>query len=230
MKIPRPEVLRYLGYKNQPISAELDRLIDDCMVRSEEIASPKTVYAEFEVHPGGANAPVRLAGASLELPGENIREYLEDCPKVVLLAATLGIEADREIRRWQHRDMTRCLILDACFTAAIEAVCDEVQEEIRQIARAQGFGIKYRYGPGYGDLPLNIQQKFLAVLDAGRKIGLTALESSMLMPSKSVTALIGFADQDQPEAPDPCAGCAAAGSCRYKKEGVFCGRNISQKT
>lgn len=52
--------------------------------------------------------------------------------------------------------------------------------------------ITFRYSPGYGDLPLDVQSSFLRALDAQKKIGLTVSENNLLFPRKSVTAIIGI--------------------------------------
>lgn len=51
-----------------------------------------------------------------------------------------------------------------------------------------------RFSCGYGDLPVSTQKAFLQVVDAERKIGLHVSESCMLVPEKSVTAIIGIAE------------------------------------
>ena len=61
-----------------------------------------------------------------------------------------------------------------------------------------------RFSPGYGDLPIELQRDFLTLLDASRKIGLTATESSMLVPSKSITALIGIRSDQKEITYHPC--------------------------
>jgi hypothetical protein len=51
--------------------------------------------------------------------------------------------------------------------------------------------ITWRFSPGYGDLPLDTHINLLGALDTSRKIGLTVSRSLILIPSKSVTAIIG---------------------------------------
>jgi cobalamin-dependent methionine synthase I len=51
-----------------------------------------------------------------------------------------------------------------------------------------------RYSPGYGDWNLDVQPEILATLDSGR-IRLTSNISHILIPEKSVTAIIGIKDK-----------------------------------
>ncbi len=53
----------------------------------------------------------------------------------------------------------------------------------------------WRFSPGYGDCPLSAQRSIVnSVLNATRLIGLTVTPTSLLIPTKSVTAVIGLFD------------------------------------
>lgn len=45
---------------------------------------------------------------------------------------------------------------------------------------------------GYGDFPLTGQKQFLDILDAGRRIGVCVNSGMTLVPTKSVTCIIGL--------------------------------------
>ena len=47
----------------------------------------------------------------------------------------------------------------------------------------------------YGDLPLDFQKDVFRILDTPKAIGLTLTDALLMMPSKSVTAIIGIGDQ-----------------------------------
>lgn len=128
------------------------------------------------------------------LCGEDIRRHLAGCERCILLAATLGAQADTLIRRVQITDMNRALWLDAAASAAIEAVCDAAQSAISDQLRC---GLTSRFSCGYGDFPLAAQGAILELLDAPRTIGLTLSESGMMIPLKSVTALMGILPDGQ---------------------------------
>ena len=97
---------------------------------------------------------------------------------------------DALLRRTQLADLSRCLVLESCATAAIEEVCDRAEGLIA--AEFPGKSLTSRFSPGYGDLPVTVQGEFLALLDAPRRIGLCATGSSILTPRKSVTAVLGL--------------------------------------
>lgn len=208
--------MRYLGYKNQKIDKMLMDTIDSCIREIKEISKPYSIYREYEIdwsHREG----LRL-GSSLLLRGEDIVRHLKGCSRCFLLGATLGADVDRKIRAYELIDMTQALILDTCASEAIESVCDEAQEEIEGIAKKEGYHITSRFSPGYGDLPIELQSRILSYLDAPSKIGLTSTESSLLVPRKSVTAIIGCGEKEQSKRKTSCRDCNAYKYCMYKKE------------
>lgn len=236
--INRKEAARYLGYGGKEPDEVILKLMDECEGPLMEACHPSFCFGVFDITVCSEERIV-LSECALELHGKDIVKLLQNCDKVVLLAATLGSGVDALMRKLQVTDMPKALLTDAMSGVAIEQICDDFQEElmIRFPDRKQTM----RYSPGYGDLPLAIQKDFLAAVEAPKRIGVAATESSMLSPLKSVTAVIGLRDvakekelsrlrdslgalQDvQAEltvgdcSKEACAGCAFAGKCGGKK-------------
>ena len=157
----------------------------------------------------------------LLLPGEDLKRHLSGCVRAAIFCATLGAEADALIRRTERLDMGRALTLDCCASTAVEAVCDQIEEELQ--SKFPGCSFPFRYSPGYGDLPLEVQGPLLDLLDAPRRAGLCATASHLLTPRKSVTAILGISDKEIERTKRSCLGCPAQGSCQYRKAGGHCG-------
>ena len=117
--------------------------------------------------------------------------------------------------------MTRALALDCCASAAVEQVCDEIETWLQ--GQFPGCHFPYRFSPGYGDLPLAANPALLDFLDAPRKVGLCATDSHLLTPRKSVTALLGVAEEPIDRQKRSCLGCPAHDGCQYRKSGGHCG-------
>lgn len=150
----------------------------------------------------------------LALPGKTAEKMLASSSHVCVLIATLGLSFDAMLRSQQARSMSEAVVMDACGSALIESVCDEVEKEI-----AARFPEKYltdRFSPGYGDLPLDVQPQLLQLLDAPRTLGVTVTPSFLLNPSKTVTALIGISDRPQEARIRGCAYCRMKSNCPYQ--------------
>ena len=79
-----------------------------------------------------------------------------------------------------------------------------------------------RFSPGYGDFPLDYQRELLALTDAPRKIGLMVTSGSIMVPRKSITALIGIADHPVTGRLASCDECLLRSDCPFLKEGQHC--------
>ena len=88
-----------------------------------------------------------------------------------------------------------------------------------------GLTTNWRFSPGYGDLPLSAQPALLKALDANRRLGIAVTSTNMLVPVKSVTAVLGLFEKpaDGGEARvDACAICRLRDGCELRKRGVTC--------
>ena len=81
----------------------------------------------------------------------------------------------------------------------------------------------FRFSPGYGDYPIELQKDFLRILDAQRKIGLTVNDNFMLVPTKSVTAVLGLSKNPIEQKKRGCAVCNMRDKCKYRRNGEHCG-------
>jgi hypothetical protein len=219
--VSRSEVLRYLGYQGQPLSPELDRRIDDTVARCIRIARSRMCMASYAVREIGAQG-VALEGCTLRLTGHDIVEHLADASEVMLFATTLGAGIDRELRRLSLTDALEQVIFDAAATALVERATDAAEARARAYAAEANAYTSWRFSPGYGDLPLGAQGDFLAALDATRQLGITLTPSDLMVPTKSVTALVGIHPTAQPGLVSSCSICSLSDFCTIRQTGRTC--------
>ena len=216
MRINEKDALRYLGIREAD-EATLAQAKETAR-KLEKRIRPRYLFQDFslEIREDSAYLPE----ADLPLPGRLARNMLAECEKAALLVCTLGTEFDRLLRAAQARDMAQAVMLDACGSAYVEAGCDEAEAEIA--ARHPGLYLTDRFSPGYGDLPLSLQPRLLCVLNAEKRLGVYALDSCLLNPVKSVTAVIGLAKEPQGARIRGCAVCALKERCAYRERGITC--------
>jgi len=217
VEIKRRETLKYLGYPGGPLPEDILEQLETGEREILRRASPRVIWRLFDRSPAG-----ELAGTGFTPAGNDIRVFLKDCDQVILMAATLGLEVEKLLRRTQARDMALAVILDAAASAAIENVCDNLCADL-----AEAFAPRYltdRFSPGYGDFPISQQGALFRLLDISRRIGISLSESGLMVPQKSVTALIGVSDRPQAGRSRGCAACAMFADCTYRKGGTSCGK------
>ena len=209
--VDKNETLRYLGYKGGHIPGDVNRMISECIAEIEETAYIRYVYRVF-------------ATDETPLAGEDIAKHLEGCRECVIMAATLGMEADNLVRKTQALDMARAVILDACGSSAIENACDRIEEMLRREWEEKGMYVTGRFSPGYGDMPMSQQKELCNLLDAQRKAGIYITSGNAMIPVKSVTAVMGISDKNvnNIKIKTNCGLCGLAESCNFRKEGARC--------
>lgn len=188
---------------------QMEVLMDECEKMVLEKAAPKFLYIELDLP------------CDAIMGGRDIANHLDGCEKAILMCATLGTEIDKLIRINQISDMAKAVVLDSFSSVAVEQVCNKVDEIIAE--KYAGYNMTFRFSPGYGDYPISLQQDFLRMLDAPRKIGLTTNDNYLLMPTKSVTAVLGLSKNPIERKKRGCAICNMRGKCRFRKNGEHCG-------
>ena len=216
--IDQTEALRYLGYGENTPDEKIQEIINDCEQELLKVIAPRFLYRRFDIMREDKN--IFLDNCKLKLTGTDINSHLTDCNSLVLMCVTLSVGADKLIRINQINDMTRAVILDSLASAAVEQVCNKVEEEIRN--EFPNLYQTWRYSPGYGDLTIDIQHDFLNVLNAQKKIGLCVNESNILIPRKSVTAIIGLSEHEITQKKRGCQSCNLRETCTFRRRGEHC--------
>lgn len=203
------EAVRYLGDSRVKMTDEMEALLTECEEEVLGAADPKFLYKVKELP-----CPELMVG-------KDIAEHLSGCSKVVLLCATLGAGIDRMLRIAQVKDMSRAVVLDSLSSVAIEQVCRKFDEFIAE--EYPNYFQTFRFSPGYGDYPIDLQKWFLTELDGPKKIGLTTNDNYLLIPTKSVTAVMGLSETEPPKRKRGCASCNLRETCNFRKRGAHCG-------
>ena len=127
-----------------------------------------------------------------KVKSKDLANNLSGCKRIIVFAATIGIDIDRLISRHSRTSPSKALVYQAMGSERVEALCNTFCKEISTSLKNEGATTRPRFSPGYGDLPLFLQRQIFSVLDCHTRIGLTLGENLLMSPSKSVTAIIGI--------------------------------------
>ncbi len=201
--IPPSEVLRYLGYGRSHPDAGISGMLKSCIDELQSIASYRAcrLLADVSLEEGA----VVLAGLRIE--SAQLRRSLDDCGRAIIFAATAGVQLDRMVERYRLLSPSRAVVLDAVGSAAVEAWCNQLCEQWRAEFDGVGLRLRPRFSPGYGDFPIDVQRGLLALLDAPRHAGISLTDASMMLPSKSVSAVVGLGAQGCTSGSHDCERC-----------------------
>lgn len=208
------EILRYLGYGQKDADKAVNLLINQAAQEIRAVVSPKSIY---QVYPICTMTEDKVVLPCFEITSRQLKRHLDGCHEVILFAATLGLQVDQLIKRYEQIQMSKAVVLQAVATALIEEYCDQTCEKISQEQLVKGNFIKTRFSPGYGDFSLEYQKQLTGVLETGKRIGIVLTDTLIMSPSKSVTALIGITKNSLNSSKKGCRVCEKT-NCIYRKE------------
>ena len=202
MKLDRNEVARYLGYGKKPLSSEVEAVAARCEEELFNVAKPRRIGRRFAL-------------AALSFSSCDLSRHLQHCKEVWLTVVTLGSEADRLLRVWSVEHMGKAAVGQACAAVWMDQCCDEYLLELERTLSEEEYLLP-PYSPGYGDFSLGYQKNLLQYLDAGRRIGVSLTEGGMLVPEKTVTAVVGITRIPTERCIQSCHACNKK-DCKFRK-------------
>lgn len=208
------EAVRYLGYGRNAVDDQTRTMIAESFEILQSIAGRKSIYRIFCLEHLGDN---RISFGNLEVQSKSLAKNLKGCDKIVVFGATLGIGVDQLIRRTSLTDMAKAVVLQACAAALLEEYCNECQEKIEVQMRKEGYYLRPRFSPGYGDFSIEHQHYITRMIDSAKTIGLTITDSLMMTPTKSVTAVIGLSTSEENCHRQGCEACSKK-DCIYRRD------------
>lgn len=166
---------------------EEDAQVENLVTKSfgESAFSYKVCYREFVINHDGEFLDLGFC----KTHSKSLRKLLENCDRILLFAATVGFDIDRQITKYSKINPAKALVFQAIGTERVESLCDAFEEEIK---REKGYLLTTRFSPGYGDLPLEMQRDVFEALGCYKNIGVSLNESLLMSPSKTVTAILGI--------------------------------------
>lgn len=206
--IDENEVYRYLGYspgwiagrnadmKNAQAddpedssSKTVKAHIREAIVLTKAAMQPKACYGRFPIEVKGDGRILLPYG---EVVSYDLTRNLYGCKEIFLFAATIGVEYDRLLRRTRIASMAKATVLQAVGAAAVEGLCNKLNDDLKKSVWDEGYKAHPRYSPGYGDYALENQKGIFGVLQPSRYIGVSLMDTLIMAPEKSVTAVIGL--------------------------------------
>ncbi len=181
LKINTNEVLRYLRINNK--NEDLLVFLDECKELVYKNANPRGVFIKTDISVFDSTVDF---GFDI-VQSKSLAKNLNGCKEAYAFVATLGIEIDRLFQRYLRIEPSKAAVCDAIASSLVESFCDYINEYLRANTVLQP-----RFSPGYGDYNIEHQRMLLNVLDASKRVGIALTDSHMMVPTKSVSAIIGI--------------------------------------
>jgi hypothetical protein len=197
ISINERSVMRYLGYPTGRQVADrrhVQRSIETVrgfLRSSSELVNPAAVYALFDSVP--VDSALSLPEEGVELRSSFLAGRFSQSGTIGLFVATIGSAIEEQIGRYLGEGKRyEAMILDAIGSASAEAAAWSVHRHIQHLSGRR----LVRYSPGYDRgvkavcWPIEDQAVIFRLLSPER-IGVRLSPAFMMMPRKSVSAVIG---------------------------------------
>ena len=191
--LPLDAIYRRLGYK---------RGITKIDERKREEIERHIEYAASLVSSKGAglrvplervDPPLVILKTGADIKSAKLAKFLNGCKEALFIGTTAGGAVMDAIREdTEGGNMTRGVIIDAVASEMTDAALDWIVGFFNHLlAREKACLTRARFSAGYGDFLLENQAMMYDMLELDR-IGVTINENFILMPEKSVTAVVGI--------------------------------------
>lgn len=177
------EVLRYAGCKGDTSFPK--SILRECIKDAIKSISYKVCFDVFDL----SIKEDECDFGAFCVKSKSLAKNLTGCKKAAVFSATIGVGIDRLISKYSSVSPLKAMIFSAIGAEQIESLCDMFCEDIKSEYETE---IKPRFSPGYGDFDLSNQKNIFSCLNCQKNIGLTLTDSMIMVPSKSVTAVMGL--------------------------------------
>ena len=177
--IDKRELSARLGAPCEPGNVGIERAYQ----RLVAVASP--AYVAVRVKINRENDALCIGG--IQTYSRALVKVCESCDECFLLCATLGVGVDRLVMKTATVSAKDAFEIDAVADAFIEALCDLAEKKI-----SHGLDTRTRFSPGYADLELSFGEGIISLTDAQRFLGIRLTATGLMVPKKSVSAIIGI--------------------------------------
>lgn len=124
--------------------------------------------------------------------GKIILRQLRGSEAYALFICTAGVEYEAYQQRLKEQgDMVRVFIADALGSVIAEKCADQMEKALQESIDKLGWKHTNRFSPGYCGWHVS-QQQLLFPLFQGHTCGVTLTDSSLMVPIKSVSGIIGL--------------------------------------
>jgi hypothetical protein len=201
-----PEVIRT---RRQGVTAAAEWALRQGM----PLLQPRVAYSHFDVL-GLRHERLRLQGDRL-MSGKLIAQHLGAASEIIAVICTIGGELEAMASQVLYDEPLYGFALDGLGTAAIEALANEAYNRFEEEAMNVGLETSLPLSPGMLGWEVEVGQRQLFSLVDSSSIGVSLTESSMMLPLKSLSMVVGLG-RGLGEKGRTCDYCAFNETCRYQ--------------
>lgn len=187
IKLTKKHVLSFLNYKNQDISG-FEEIIEECILEVEKNSQIKSLIDKQPIISKGDNAVILKNG--LGFSGKAISKHLKESDLAVIIAVTIGYQADKIIMSLQKQSPSKALVMNAAASALAELAAETLHKGL--IKEYGENAVTKRFSPGFKDFPIQTNKDIIEKYNLTKRYGIMINDSLLMSPSKTITAITGI--------------------------------------
>lgn len=192
LRLDMAEVYRQMGCGDAAPDADVEAETLAVAGLVEAVARPRFRYFITEGSLDDARGTLTIDGTELSV-GRVIGRQLRGSEAFALFVATAGAEFEElQFRLKDDDDMVRTFIADSFGSVIAELTADMMERSLQSGIAARGWHHTNRFSPGYCGWHVSGQQQLFSLFADGRTCGVRLTESSLMLPIKSVSGVIGL--------------------------------------
>jgi hypothetical protein len=199
-------------------SARLTAMLFELLaqIEAEGWIQPKI---SFDVWPIVSNGPgwLEMRGGS-RISSPTLGHHLPGAVYLAAGACTIGDAVEKRVsQRFAASDRLWAVLLDEIGTLSLFRLGDRLEALLKTEARRRGLQAGGMLSPGEDGFEIS-QQAAVLTLAHGAEIGILQTASGLLMPRKSLTAVVGWGDRmPHWSRGERCARCGARARCPHRR-------------
>lgn len=216
LQVDPKEILRLMGEQETVQDAHTLNMVEQYVEESQRSCTPQGAFVVKEALPYTDGDSIRIPEASFQT-GRIIQKTLSRAEYYALFLVTIGPVVEEMARSLISKGLyLEGYIVDLVASSLVDLAADQLQEQVKALAKEKDMLITNRYSPGYCSWDVQEQQK-LFELFPGKCCGIDLSESSLMHPIKSISGIIGLGPRVKYQ-DYPCKICSMK-DCHFRNVG-----------
>ncbi|MEG8945936.1 vitamin B12 dependent-methionine synthase activation domain-containing protein [Rosettibacter firmus] len=220
--IEKNRIIEILGYNSLP--EHFDLMLDNVLSDIKKKLNIRAGYKIIDDYKLLDNKEGFFISRTFFKTGKIVTTQLGKIESVAVFILTAGFEIDKWIKELNEKGETLLsYLVDITASEATEKIADVLHDYIKSKMKNFGLNVTNRYSPGYCNWDVSEQQKLFSLLPRNF-CGVKLTESSLMIPVKSISGIIGIGKKAKWKN-YLCDKCGIS-DCTYRK---IISRNKSKK-
>lgn len=191
LTISESEIAYTLGYIDGKIPPDFNEMLAEVI---SGLPAKCEIKAGYRIIPisfiEGDNKKIKLSNLIFETD-KIVKSQLKNSENAILFLCSIGDKMENWAKEYiLHGDPTLAFFIDTVASTCVESVVDLLHDHLKEKFSSIGLVVTNRYSPGYCNWHVSEQHKLFSQLPE-RFCGVTLTDSSLMMPIKSISGIIG---------------------------------------